>query len=134
NLLLGHWLRMLLSGGMAMAAAALAESAASAAIVTLSFTLGTWALDFIGTGRGGWMATLATYTPTAALRFFEQGLLRLNTGMVMLTLAVAGFALAAVWLQSGQRISFRLRWVLVVLLVTAGVVWLCSFAPVSVDV
>src|SRR5262249_2950566 len=89
NLLLGHWLRMLLSGGMAMAAAALAESAASAAIVTLSFTLGTWALDFIGTERGGWMATLATYTPTAALRFFEQGLLRLNTGMVMLTLAVA---------------------------------------------
>jgi sulfite exporter TauE/SafE len=55
NLLLGHWLRMLLSGGLALAAAALAESAASAAIVTLSFTLGTWALDFIALGVAvGW--------------------------------------------------------------------------------
>src|SRR5262249_56159854 len=73
NLLLGHWLRMLLSAGVATAAAALAESAASAAIVTLGFTLGTWALDFIAAGRGGWLAALASYTPTAALRFFEQG-------------------------------------------------------------
>ncbi len=107
NLLLGHWLRMLLSGGLALAAAALAESAASAAIVTLSFTLGTWALDFIALGRGGWLATLAAYTPTAALRFFEQGLLRLSTALVLLALAAAGFALTAVWLQSGK--SWRKR-------------------------
>jgi ABC-2 type transport system permease protein len=59
NLLLGHWLRMLLSAGVAIAAAALAESAASAAIVTLGFTIGTWALDFISAGRGGWPATVA---------------------------------------------------------------------------
>lgn len=110
NLLLGHWLRMLLSAGVAMAAAALAESAASAAIVTLSFTLGTWALDFLATGRGGWMAEVAAFTPTAALRWFEQGLLRLSTLLVMLVLALAGFALAAIWLHLGRKLGTRWLW------------------------
>lgn len=107
NLLLGHWLRMLLSAGVAMAAAALAESAASAAIVTLSFTLGTWALDFIAAGRGGWLSEIAVFTPTAALRWFEQGLLRLSTLLVLLTMAFAAFALAAIWQQVGRKFSQR---------------------------
>src|SRR4029077_9275686 len=47
NLLLGHLLRAMLSAGIAVAAATLAENAASAAIVTLGFTVGAWALDFI---------------------------------------------------------------------------------------
>ena len=71
NLLLGHWLRMLLSAGVAIAAAALAESAAIAAIVTLVFTIGTWALDFIAAGRGGWLATLAAYSPDRGAAFFR---------------------------------------------------------------
>ena len=108
NLLLGHWLRMLLGAGVALAAAALAESAASAAIVTLSFTLGTWALDFIATARGGWLAEIAVYTPTSALRFFEQGLLRLSTALALLVLAAAGCALAGLWLHTGRSLRARL--------------------------
>lgn len=115
NLLAGHWLRMLLSVALALAAAALAESAASAAIITLSFTLGTWALDFIALGRGGWLAELAAYTPAAALRFFEQGLLRLNTVGVLLVCSLALLALAALWLPSGQ--PWRRRWFRTALLV-----------------
>ncbi|HEV8167802.1 MAG TPA: ABC transporter permease subunit, partial [Pyrinomonadaceae bacterium] len=42
NLLLGHLLRGLLSGALGVAAAALTDVAASAAIVTLAFTVGTW--------------------------------------------------------------------------------------------
>ena len=84
NLLLGHLMRALLNGGIAVAAAAIAESAASAAIVTLGITVGTWALDFIAAARGGFLQELANYTPTAALRFFEHGLLRLNTATAML--------------------------------------------------
>jgi ABC-2 type transport system permease protein len=71
NLLLGHLLRSMLSASIAVAAATLAENAASAAIVTLGFTVGTWALDFIAAGRGGFLQQLAAYTPTATLRFFE---------------------------------------------------------------
>lgn len=105
NLLLGHLLRVVLSSGIAVAAAAIAKSAASAAIATLGFTVGTWALEFIAEGRGGWLHTVAAYTPTAALRFFETGLLRFNTALVMLLLGVAGFALAGAWLR-----DTRARW------------------------
>lgn len=108
NLLLGHLLRAILSAGIAVAAAAIAENAASAAIVTLGFTVGTWALDFVAAGRGGFLQQIAAYTPTATLRFFEQGLLRLNVVVVMLTVSMAGFTLAIIWLHSGRTWRFRL--------------------------
>jgi ABC-2 type transport system permease protein len=107
NLLLGHFLRALLSASVAIAAAAIAESAASAAIVTLGFTVGAWVLDFIAAGRGGWLQQLAMYTPTAALRSFEQGLLRLSTVMVIVSISIAGFALAVIWLHTGRTLLKR---------------------------
>ena len=79
NLLLGHLLRVILACGVAVAAAGIATGAASAAIATLGFTVGTWALEFVATGRGGVLEKLASYTPTAALRVFEQGQLKLST-------------------------------------------------------
>lgn len=107
NLLFGHLLRMILSTGIAIAAAAIAESAASAAIVTLGFTVGTWALDFIAAGRGGWLQELAAYTPTAALRVFEQGLLRLSTVVVIAAFSMAGAAFAVIWLHTGRGLRYR---------------------------
>jgi ABC-type transport system involved in multi-copper enzyme maturation permease subunit len=53
NLLAGHWLRLILSTGIAVAAAAVCTGAATAAIVTLGFTVGAWALEFIAAGRVG---------------------------------------------------------------------------------
>lgn len=120
NLFLGHLLHMALSGGVAVAAAAIAESAASAAIATLGFTLGTWALDFVAVGRGGWLQELADYTPTAALRVFEQGQLRLGTVMVILALSFGGFALASVWLHTGWSLGYRLLATAVVALTLAA--------------
>jgi len=108
NLLLGHLLRMMIGGGIATAAAALAESAASAAIVTLGFTVGTWALDFIAAGRGGWLQEVAVYTPVAALRVFEQGMLRLSTVIVVAAVGLSGFAMATVWLHTGRSLRYRL--------------------------
>ena len=134
NLLLGHWLRMLLSAGFALAAAAFAESAASAAIITLSFTLGTWALDFIANGRGGWLAEVAAYTPTSALRFFEQGMLRLNTVLALLVLALIGFALAGVWSETGRKLSVRLLHTFGILVVAALAVLAVAQSPSSWDV
>src|SRR5579864_6346908 len=108
NLLLGHLLRVILGSGVAVAAAAIAKSAASAAIVTLGFTVGTWALDFVAAGRGGVLQKLAAYTPTAALRTFEQGQLRLSTVIVLLVLGVAGFVVAGVWLPTRRDLRSRL--------------------------
>ena len=105
---LGHFLRSMLSVGIAVAAASLTESSASAAIVTLGITVGSWALDFVASGRGGRLQQLANYTPTAALRFFEQGLLRLSTTLVMILIVVTSFALAVIWLHIGQPLSRRI--------------------------
>jgi ABC-type transport system involved in multi-copper enzyme maturation permease subunit len=122
NLLLGHFLRAMLSAGIAVGAAAVAENAASAAIVTLGFTVGTWALDFIAAGRGGFLQQLAAYTPTATLRFFEHGLLRLNVFVAILAFSVAGFAMAGIWLRTGSAWRFRLLKTLALALVLTGVV------------
>src|SRR5262249_32192054 len=108
NLLFGHLLRTMLSASVAVAAAAILENAASAAIVTLGFTVGTWALEYIAAFRGGFLQQLANYTPTSALRTFEQGLLSLSTVLVISAIVFAGFALAAIWLHTGRPWRFRL--------------------------
>jgi hypothetical protein len=95
-LLTGHLLRALVSAGIAVAAAAVSMNASSAAIVTLGFTVGTWALDFIAAGRGGFLQTLASFTPASALRVFEQGEFRLSTAVVSLVIGLAGFTFAAI--------------------------------------
>ncbi|HXQ73730.1 MAG TPA: ABC transporter permease subunit [Pyrinomonadaceae bacterium] len=133
NLLLGHLLRGLLSGAFALAFAAVTESAASAAIVTLAFTVGTWALDFIAAGRGGLVQQLASYTPTAALRSFEQGLLRLNVLVVMLLLSCAAVGLAAIWLDTGRAFRSRLLRSLLLLLIAAGLIWSAAHVRRSWD-
>ena len=52
-MLAGHVLRGALVIALGLAAAAVTDGAASAAVLTLAITLGTWALDFIGQVRGG---------------------------------------------------------------------------------
>jgi len=134
NLLLGHLLRGLLSGVLAVAAAGLPESAASAAIITLAFTVGTWALDFVAAGRGGFVQQLASYTPTAALRSFEQGLLRWNAVVVFVLLSCAAFGVAVIWLNTGRTIRSRILITLALLLVTAGAVCIGAGVRASWDV
>lgn len=120
NLLLGHLLRGLLSAGVGVSAAAMTESAASAAIITLGITVGTWALDFMAAGRGGLLRQLSNYTPTAILRSFEQGLLRANSVVIILVLSLAGFALASIWLQVGRSIKLRTAWTMLLLILAAA--------------
>jgi ABC-2 type transport system permease protein len=124
NLLAGYTLRFLLTAAIAMAAASLMSGAANAAIVVLAFTIGTWALDFIAAGRGGLLQTLASFTPTATLRGFERGLLRVDVVLVMLILSIFGFALAANWLHLGRSIKAR----------TAGTAVLSILATLAIGV
>jgi len=130
NLLLGHLLRVILSSGVAVAAAAIAKGASSAAIATLGFTVGTWALDFVAAGRGGLIQRLASYTPTAALRVFEQGQFRMSTVVVTLTLGIAGFVVAAVWLPARRNVASRLAGVAAILLL---VLWAGSLLRATWD-
>jgi hypothetical protein len=123
NLLLGHLLRVVLASGIAVAAASIATSASSAAIATLGFTVGTWALDFVGENRGGLLQKLASYTPTSALRVFEQGQFRLSTVVVTTALGLGGFALAAVWLPLGRRAAPRAIGTSILAVALAVVLW-----------
>jgi len=101
NLLLGHLLYGLLVGAIALFAASVSESAATAAIVALAFTIGSWVLDFTLAGRPGVFEWIARLSLTQALRPFEQGLL--SVGLVVgIAAVIAGFAaLATVWLPPG---------------------------------
>jgi len=132
NLLAGYTLRFLLTAAIAMAAASLMSGAANAAIVVLAFTIGTWALDFIAAGRGGILQTLASFTPTATLRGFERGLLRVDVVLVMLILSIFGFSLAANWLHIGRTFKARMAGTAVLLilasLATMNVLMLVRFS------
>jgi ABC-2 type transport system permease protein len=106
-LMLGHLLRAALTIALAAAAAAVTSQAATAAIVTLGVTIGSWALDFTGATRGGWWARIAAFTPSAALRSFEQGLVRADTIWITLGIAAAGCVLASYWMTPGTTVRAR---------------------------
>jgi hypothetical protein len=109
TVLVGHLLRGFLAMGIGAAAGALSASAASATIVALTITIGTWALDYVAAARGGVIAAIARYTPSAALRVFEHGELRVSTTLILGTLGLTGFVVAFVWLREGESIAVRTR-------------------------
>src|SRR5258708_25707896 len=121
NLLFGHLLYGLLVGAIALFAASVSESAATAAIVTLAFTIGSWVLDFTVAGQPGLLAWIASLSLTQVLHAFEQGLL--SAGLVLgIGAAMFGFAaLANVWLPPGVQVRDQVigssAWVGVVALV-----------------
>ena len=134
NLLFGHLLYGLLVGAIALFAASISESAATAAIVTLAFTIGSWVLDFTVAGHPGLLEWIARLSLTQVLRTFEQGLLSL--GLVMgIGTAVCGFAaLATVWLPPGVHVRTKLFRSLVCVLAAAIVLGLATQIRFSVDV
>jgi hypothetical protein len=91
-----------------MAAAAVMPGAANAAVVVLGFTIGTWALDFFAAGRGGFVQKIAAFTPTATLRNFERGLLRIDVVLVMLLFTLIGLLITATWLRLGRTLRTRI--------------------------
>ena len=66
----GHLLNAGLSVALACAAASLTEHPSTAAILTLSVTVGTWILSFVAAVHGGLWDRLAGYTPTAMVGAF----------------------------------------------------------------
>jgi hypothetical protein len=108
GVLLGHLLRGALVVALGALAAAVTESAASAAVVALAVTLGAWALDFAAQVNGGALQTVAQYTPDAALRTFERGEVRLDVTAVVVLTAAGLLALAAAWQHPGRTRAARL--------------------------
>jgi len=108
NLLLGHLVYGLLVGAIALFAASIADSAATAAIITLAFTIGSWVLDFTLAGQPGLLDWLSRLSMTQVLRPFEQGLF--SVGLLIGVIgAICGFAtLAGIWLPPGRPVRTKL--------------------------
>jgi ABC-2 type transport system permease protein len=119
TLMLGHLLYALLIGAISFLAAALTEGGATAAILALAVTLGSWVLDFAALDRGGVSSLLAALSLTSLLRPFEQGLLSVPTVLGMLIAMVGFLALAAIWLPPGVPLGRKLN-VSILIVVAAG--------------
>jgi ABC-2 type transport system permease protein len=134
NLLVGHLCYGFLVGAIALFAASLADSAATAAIITLAFTIGSWVLDFTLAGRPGVLAWIAGLSLTQTLRPFEQGLLEVRL-VVDIAAAIGGFAaLAAVWLPPGVTVRAKLARALGCVLVTGVLLALAAQIRTALDV
>ena len=103
----GHVLNAGLTIALAAAAASIIEHPSTAAIVTLTVTVGTWIINFIAAVQGGIWERIASYTPTAMVAEFQHGLLRLDLVLIAVTLIVGGLALAAVWMRMGMAVRRR---------------------------
>lgn len=131
-LILGYGLYALVITGLAYVAAALMDSAAGAAILTLSATLGAWALDFAAAGERGWVHALGQASITAVLRRFESGLVTLADVAGLLAAGLAGVAAVALCLHP-RPWPARLAGVGLVLATALAAGWLAAASGQSWD-
>lgn len=129
----GHLLNGGLTIALAAAMAAITEHPSTAAILTLSMTVGTWILDFFGAIEGGWWERAAGYTPAAMVAEFQHGLVRLDTVLIAAALIGTGLALAAVWMRLGMAVSRRVYRSAVIGLIAAGAILACMHVQASWD-
>src|SRR6516165_1118803 len=133
DLLLGHLLYGLLVGAIALFSASISESSATAAIVTLAFTIGSWVLDFALAGQPGVLEWVSRLSLTQTLRGFEQGLL--SAGLLLgIVAAICGFAaLAAVWLHPGVPLRAKLVRSAICVAIAAAVIAAATQVRLSAD-
>ena len=132
-LVLGHVLNAGLTIALAAAAASLTEHPSTAAIVTLSVTVGTWILNFIAAVNGGVWQRAAEYTPTAMVAQFQHGLVRLDVTLAALLATTGGFAIAAIWMRLGAHVARRAYESAIVMALASAAILAVSFAGSSWD-
>src|ERR1700704_6924367 len=96
---------------LAAAMASISDHPSTAAILTLSVTVGTWIINFVAAVQGGIWERAAGYTPTAMVAEFQHGLIRLDVVLIASALILTGLALAAIWMRlfgGGRRPPGRL--------------------------
>jgi ABC-2 type transport system permease protein len=101
TLMAGHLLNAGLTIALAAAMASAADHPSTAAILTLSVTVGTWIVSFFGAVQGGWWERAAGYTPAAMVADFQHGLVRLDSTLIAMVLIGTGLTLAAIWMRLG---------------------------------
>ncbi len=134
SVVVGHIAVAVITIGIALAAGAIANSPASAAILALTFTLGTWAIEFSATVQGGWVAELARYTPSALLRTFENGEIRLASIIIASLIAFLGCWIVWILLESGASQARRVVRPIAAAVIIGCLCGIFSIVRVSTDV
>jgi len=129
----GHVLNAGLTIGLAAAMSSLTEHPSTAAILTLSITVGTWIVNFFGAVQGGWWERAAGYTPAAMVAEFQHGLVRLDTVLIALVLIMTGLGVAALWMRLGVAVHRRVYESIGIGVLAAGSIFACTFLTASWD-
>ncbi len=129
----GHLMNAGLTIALAAVAAAVSDHPSTAAIVTLTATVGTWILNFIAAVHGGVWERLARYTPTAMVAEFQHGLVRLEVVLAAATLIAAGLGMAAIWIRLGVAVRRRALESTLLGAVAAVAIAACMLATASWD-
>jgi len=129
----GHVLNAGLTIALAALTAAISEHPSTAAILTLSVTVGTWILNFIAAVQGGIWERAASYTPPAMVAAFQHGLVRLDVVLIAMVLIASGLSLAAAWMRTGVAVRRRLNESFALAALAAAAVLTCTFATPSWD-
>jgi ABC-2 type transport system permease protein len=132
-LIAGHLLNAGLTIALGAATAAMTEHPSTAAILTLTATVGTWIINFIAAVQGGVWEKIAGYTPTAMVAEFQHGLVRLDVVLVAAALIALGLTLAAIWTRLGVAVDRRVYESLAVAAFAAAVMFSSTFAITNWD-
>lgn len=108
NLLLGHVLFALFVIAIAFFAVSVTDSPQTAAIVTLSFTISSWVLEFAGQNQSS-LNGISWLSVTKHLRLFETGLFSLQTVFGFLLASLFFTQLSAIWLKTHNDNFSKLR-------------------------
>src|SRR4051812_18452306 len=131
--LTGHFLNAGLTVALAAAAASVTDHPSTAAIATLSVTVGTWILNFIAAVQGGVWERAAGYTPTAIVAEFQHGLVRFDVLLTAAALVVFGLGVAAIWMRLGVPVQRRVSESVGAGALTAAAIFAFSFVTASRD-
>lgn len=129
----GHLVNAGLTIALASAAATLTDHPSTAAIVTLSVTVGTWIVNFIAAVQGGVWERAAGYTPTAMVAEFQHGLVRLDVLLAAALLVMLGLGLATIWMQLGLAVRRRVAESIALGAAMAAAIVACTFVTPSWD-
>ena len=131
--ILGHVLNAGLTIALASAAASLTDHPSTAAIVTLSVTVGTWIVNFIAAANGGIWERVAGYTPTAMVAEFQHGLVRADVLLAAGTLVVFGLVIGAIWMRLGVAVRRKAYESVGAAALAAAVIFAGTFVTASHD-
>jgi len=129
----GHVLNAGLTIALAAATAAITEHPSTAAILTLSITVGTWIINFVAAVHGGLWERAADYTPTAMVGEFQHGLVRLDVVLIAATLVAAGLGLSAIWMRLGVSVRRRVYESTTLGALASAVIFACALIRPSWD-